>query len=141
MTKPRKKTAVIELDLDVIGDVIERSGREALSSDDVARLESLKDAFVKLGRLVHERGTTIARLRRLFSLQSSERLDDVLHKTGSAESTASGDATNAGGEDATPNSTDTGAGDDDPDSAENPGDTAPGHHGPTNNHANTSGPM
>ena len=71
------KPAIIDVDMTTVGEVLERA-RLALPHEDHACLESLVDTFIELSRLVRERGTTIARLRRLFGLASSEKTRDVL---------------------------------------------------------------
>lgn len=73
MTKP----AIIDIEVTAVRDVLERA-RALLSHEDHACLASLVETLLELTRLVRERGTTIARLRRLFGLHSSEKLKDVL---------------------------------------------------------------
>jgi transposase len=73
MTEP----TIIEVDLAAVHAVLERV-RAQLSADDHACLAGVVQSLSELARLVRERGTTIARLRRLFGLHSSERLADVL---------------------------------------------------------------
>ena len=67
---------IIDVDMAVVHAVLERA-RVALSVDDHTCLESLVRTFADLTRLVRERGTTIARLRRLFGLKLSEKTADV----------------------------------------------------------------
>jgi transposase len=73
MTPP----AVRDVDLATVHAVLERA-RAQLSPDDHACVVGLVQTLIELMRLVRERGTTIARLRRLFGLHSSEKLADVL---------------------------------------------------------------
>jgi transposase len=73
MTKP----AIIDVEITAVHDVLERA-RAQLSQEDHACLAGLVQSLIELSRLVRERGTTIARLRRLFGLHSSEKLNDVL---------------------------------------------------------------
>jgi hypothetical protein len=68
--------AIIDVDMTVVGAVLERA-RAALSADDHACLQGLVHTFVELSKLVRERGTTLARLRRLFGLAASEKTADV----------------------------------------------------------------
>jgi transposase len=77
MSVRTSKPAIIDVDMATVGGVLERA-RLALAPEDHACLESLVDTFLELSRLVRERGTTIARLRRLFGLASSEKTRDVL---------------------------------------------------------------
>lgn len=53
-----------------------------LDPEDHALVKSLVESLDNVTRLVRERGTTIARLRRLFGLASSEKTADVLGKPG-----------------------------------------------------------
>ena len=68
---------VRDVDLATVHVVLERA-RIQLSPDDHACVVGLVQTLIELMRLVRERGTTIARLRRLFGLHSSEKLADVL---------------------------------------------------------------
>jgi transposase len=82
MTRP----AIIEVDLTAVHDVLERS-RAQLSPEDHACLAGVVQSLIEVARLVRERGTTIARLRRLFGLHSSEKLKDLLGDVAPASST------------------------------------------------------
>ena len=75
---------VRDVDLATVHAVLERA-RAQLSPDDHACVAGLVQTLIELLRLVRERGTTIARLRRLFGLHSSEKLADVLPHHGRAE--------------------------------------------------------
>jgi hypothetical protein len=77
MSVRTSRPVVIDVDMKVVRDVLERAGA-VLSSDDHACLVVLVTTFVDISNLVRERGTTIARLRRLFGLASSEKSADVL---------------------------------------------------------------
>jgi len=68
--------AIIDVDMTAVGAVLERA-RAALSADDHACLQGVVETLVELSKLVRERGTTIARLRRLFGLSASEKTADV----------------------------------------------------------------
>jgi hypothetical protein len=71
-----RKSASIELDLRALRDALERT-RAQHSPEDHACLEIAAQALIELSRLVHERGTTIARIRRMFGLHTSEKLRAV----------------------------------------------------------------
>lgn len=68
---------VRDIDLATVHAVLERA-RVQLSPDDHACVAGLVQTLLALLRLVRDRGTTIARLRRMFGLHSSEKLADVL---------------------------------------------------------------
>jgi transposase len=68
---------IIDVEMSVVLDVLERA-QGVLSHEDHACLEGLVKTFIELSKLVRERGTTIARLRRLFGWSSSEKAADVL---------------------------------------------------------------
>jgi transposase len=70
---------IIDIEMSVVLDVLERA-RGVLSHEDHRCLEGLVKTFIELSKLVRERGTTIARLRRLFGLLRSEKAADVLGK-------------------------------------------------------------
>src|SRR6266567_4014345 len=71
-----RKPAILDVDITVVREVLERA-RAALSLEDHAYLEGMVQTLIDLSKLVRERGTTIARLRRLFGLASSEKTADV----------------------------------------------------------------
>jgi hypothetical protein len=76
--------------------VLERV-RPAISHDDHACLEGAVAALIELSKLVRERGTTIARLRRLFGLSGSEKTADVLDReaTQTGAESATGESSEA----------------------------------------------
>ena len=76
--------AIIDVDMTVVGAVLERA-RAALSADDHACLQGLVHTLVELSKLVRERGTTLARLRRLFGLSASEKTADVFGAPGAGD--------------------------------------------------------
>lgn len=86
MSTRTTKPAIIDVDMTTVGEVLERA-RLALPHEDHACLESLVETLLELSRLVRERGTTIARLRRLFGLASSEKTRDVLADAPPAQET------------------------------------------------------
>lgn len=59
--------------------------------EDIELIGRLIESYVDLTRLVRERGTTIARLRRLFGFTTSEKTDDLLGAGGSEEDPAGGE--------------------------------------------------
>jgi len=86
MTTP----AIINVDLTVVRDALERA-RAQLAPEDHACLEGVVQSLLAVSRLVRERGTTIARLRRMFGLHSSEKLKDVLGGVAPPSSADAGD--------------------------------------------------
>jgi transposase len=76
---------IISLDVDELRQILERT-KKVIASTDYALLRQLAESYVELLRLVRERGTTIARLRRLFGLAVSERTADVLERMGDSPS-------------------------------------------------------
>jgi transposase len=87
--RARTQPVIIDVDMTALGDVLKRA-RLTLSPEDHACLESVVQTFLSLSRLVRERGTTIARLRRLFGLVSSEKTRDVLGTEPPAQSAPEG---------------------------------------------------
>jgi len=87
MTKP----AIIEVDLAAVHAALAHA-RAQLPPEDHACLASVVQSLLELARLVRERGTTIARLRRLFGLHSSEKLKDVFSDEPSPSSAVTGDS-------------------------------------------------
>lgn len=74
MTTPRPRT--IELDIDELAPLLERA-RVVLSSKDVALMGASHEALFETVKLLRERDATIARMRRLYGMSSSEKLDAV----------------------------------------------------------------
>lgn len=68
-----------------------------LSAEDHALVKGLVESLENVTRLVRERGTTIARLRRLFGLASSEKTADVLGKPGAEGGGAAPSGQSGGG--------------------------------------------
>jgi hypothetical protein len=73
---------VIDVDLTEVQAALERIKQGQGTPEDLALIERLIESYVDLTRLVRARGTTIARLRRLFGLATSEKTDDVLGEGG-----------------------------------------------------------
>lgn len=74
---------VIDVDIAEIKAALERIKQGQGTDEDFELVERLIESYVDLTQLLRERGTTIARLRRLFGLRTSERTDDVLGEGGS----------------------------------------------------------
>jgi transposase len=73
---------IVDIQMAVIEGLLART-EVLLSAEDQVLVKGLIDSLVSLTKLVRERGTTIARLRRLFGLSGSEKTADVLGKNGS----------------------------------------------------------
>jgi transposase len=101
---------IVDVDLKAIERVLERI-QPLLPPEDFDLIRGLVDTLARVTKLVRERGSTIARLRRLFGLSRTEKTRDVVgpsettgpsppaaeHASGAgpaAESTPSGDASN-----------------------------------------------
>ncbi len=99
-----KAKQIVEVDMAAVEGLLKQS-RALLPSADYELLEGLVNALVKLTSLVRKRGTTIARLRRLVGLSTSEKTADVLGEgatpggtsepPGSGDSAADGDKSTA----------------------------------------------
>src|SRR5260221_2796602 len=72
-----KPLPFVDLDIGVIDAMLERAAC-AMHAEDVALIKMIVGSLIQLTALVRERGTTIARLRRLFGLSGSERARDIL---------------------------------------------------------------
>ena len=68
---------IIDVDAKAIERMLERA-RPLLSAEDFELIRGLVDTLMRVTRLVRERGSTIARLRRLFGLAGSEKTKDVV---------------------------------------------------------------
>lgn len=77
MSKTGIETA--QVDLDVVRAIIEEAAKH-LAPDKAEVLSGLLESHFALLRLLRERGTTIKRLRRLFGLSKTERLEAVAAK-------------------------------------------------------------
>src|SRR5438552_647001 len=78
---------VVEIDIAEVQELLART-KDRLPPEDYDKWHSLVETILTLMKLVRERGTTIARLRRLFGLASSEKTADVLEKIGRRETAA-----------------------------------------------------
>lgn len=81
----------VEIDLDGARALIDRT-LKLVSEEDATALRVLLETLTSMVRLVRKRGTTIARLRRLFGLAKSEKTADVLgRKEAQSEGTKAGE--------------------------------------------------
>src|SRR5437016_8631622 len=78
---------VVDIDVAEVQELLART-KDRLTPEDYDKWHSLVETLLTLMKLVQERGTTIARLRRLFGLASSEKTADVLEKIGQSETAA-----------------------------------------------------
>lgn len=129
--KATAKSATLDIDEAELGRMLERI-RPQIAPEDHGCLQAVVQTLTDLTRLVRQRGTTIARLRRMLGWSSSEKTADVCggSSTRADDSQAQGsdDAASAMGEkpDAGDDGGDRREGDDgDPDRG-NDGGTAPG---------------
>lgn len=75
-----------EVDLAVVRGIIEEAAKH-LVEDKAKVLFGLLDSHVEVMRLLRQKGTTIVRLRRLFGLKKTERLETLIAKSGDAATT------------------------------------------------------
>lgn len=71
-----KSPRILDIEMAAIERVLERANA-LLPPEDVELLRGLLDTLLRLTKLVRERGTSIARLRRLFGLSGSEKSRDI----------------------------------------------------------------
>lgn len=95
-SKSAQDVPIVEVDLDRVEAALERI-EAAVGGEDYALVKDLAQSYLLLLRLVRQRGTTIARLRRLTGLANSEKTADVVGGLPSADAGAAGEA--VGGED------------------------------------------
>ena len=115
----------VEVDLEEVARVLERIEPQ-IAADDHARLVAVVQALEETTKLVRDRGTTIARLRRLFGLASSEKTEDVCARSSGERASAPGgepDVDGVGGDDVVPGD---GDGDGDRGGADDDGDRGGG---------------
>jgi transposase len=82
-----QKRPVVDVDINEVKAALERI-KAVAEGDDYALVERLVDNYIDLTRLVRERGTSIARLRRLFGLAKSEKTADVVGNNGAGRAPA-----------------------------------------------------
>jgi transposase len=78
MPRP-KPPPIIDIDIKDIEQMLERA-RQTMTPQDYALIKAMADSLIQLTTLVRERGTTIARIRRLFHLSGSEKSSAILPK-------------------------------------------------------------
>src|SRR6266508_2190938 len=78
---------IIDIDMTEVQELLART-KDRLPAEDYDKWHSLVETILTLMKLVQERGTAIARLRRLFGLASSEKTADVLEKIGRSATAA-----------------------------------------------------
>jgi len=76
MTRPARAATSTELDLRVFFDTLE-CARALLPPERHSSLDLGRQVFLDMMRLLHERGATITRMRRLFGIRTTERLNAV----------------------------------------------------------------
>jgi hypothetical protein len=84
---------IVDVDVKAIERMLDRA-QALLFPEDFELIKGLVDTLVRVTKLVRQRGSTIARLRRLFGLSGTEKTRDVMDPGvgPAAESTPSGDA-------------------------------------------------
>ena len=76
MTRPARAATSTEFDLRVFFDTLE-CARALLPPERHSSLDLGRQVFLDMMRLLHERGATITRMRRLFGIRTTERLSAV----------------------------------------------------------------
>jgi transposase len=76
MTRSARHSEAIVVDLDAAARMLERT-RDQYAPEDHAIAEGMFQALVETRRQLHERSTTLARLRRLFGIRTTEKLSAV----------------------------------------------------------------
>ncbi len=125
----------VDVKIEDVVDLVERI-EKLVSKDDMAQLRGLVETLIMLTRLIREKGSTIARLRRFLGFRSSEKTADVLRKEKEArqdqEGRSSGDSdtpeqSEHAGPDCTPGTTN---GESNPGTDQQSGTKASGRQGP-----------
>jgi transposase len=76
MKRSARHSEAIVVDLDAAAHMLERT-RDQYAPEDHAIAEGMFEALVETRRQLHERSTTLARLRRLFGIRTTEKLSAV----------------------------------------------------------------
>ena len=84
MAASKSTPRIVDVDATVLARVMEHA-ESLLSREDFEVVKGLADTLVEMTKLVRERGTTIARLRRLFGLSKSEKTAVVFGSSQSSE--------------------------------------------------------
>ena len=77
MGKRRKLPPIVDIDMKDVEQMLVRAAA-LMTPQDAALIAMLSDSLVQMLALVRERGTTLARLRRLFGLSGSEKSSSIL---------------------------------------------------------------
>ena len=100
----RKKKQIVKLDTAELEGILRRAEAE-LDKEDYELLKALVESYFYVTNLVEDKGTTIARLRKLLFGSSSEKTRDVLKTTGdNTEATAGQETATEDGAASTPDS-------------------------------------
>jgi hypothetical protein len=118
---PPTVSPIVDVDMKAIERVLERA-QSLLLAEDFDLIKGLVDTLVRMTKLVRERGSTIARLRRLFGLAGSEKTCDLVAPPSSETETGPSPqaAAHAPGEDPPAVSTHSGDDGDDGEGGETP---------------------
>jgi transposase len=87
----RDRSFTIEIDMNELAPLLERA-RTVMSPKDVSLMAATHEALFQSVKLLVERGATIARMRRLFGLSSSEKMDTVFGRPSPATPDPEGSA-------------------------------------------------
>lgn len=88
----------IELRMDEIEQLLERAEHKQLHDEDYETLGKLVDSYVELTKLVRQKGTTIAKLRRLLGGLSTEKTRDVVKDDSTKPAKGASDETGSAGD-------------------------------------------
>jgi len=86
--KRKKKQKIVELPMDELESILQRAQAAALDEKDCAKIKAVFESYSYLTELVEDKGTTIARLRKLLFGSSSEKTSDVLNDEGASSPSA-----------------------------------------------------
>ncbi len=90
--RQKRKKKIVKVDTVELEGILRRAEAE-LDKEDYELLEALVESYVYLTNLVEDKGTTIARLRKLLFGSSSEKTSDVLETTGDDTEATTGQET------------------------------------------------
>jgi len=83
----RKSPPIVDIEIKDVEQMLARATAQ-MTPQDATLIKALFDSLVQMLALVRERGTSIARLRRLFGLSGSEKLSSVLPPSSDAPAVA-----------------------------------------------------
>ncbi len=86
--KRKKKQKIVELPMDELESILQRAQAAALDEKDCAKIKAVFESYSYLTELVEDKGTTIARLRKLLFGSSSEKTSDVIEDEGASSPSA-----------------------------------------------------